>query len=100
VRGGQRSFVVSRLDLPNSAPSRNPETIDPDRLLQARSVAARFDISVRTLDRWMQARAFPQPVMTTKDITGRVCARFWRLGDLIEWETAQQGDCAANHTHL
>jgi hypothetical protein len=37
--------------------------------------------------------------MKTMDITGRVSARFWRLGDLIDWETAQRADCAANHNH-
>jgi hypothetical protein len=64
---------------------------DLDRLLKASSVARRFDISVRTLDRWVIARhrAFPTPVMFTKDCSGRVSSRFWRLGDLIEWERTQ-----------
>jgi predicted DNA-binding transcriptional regulator AlpA len=62
-----------------------------DRKITARSVANRFDISVRTLDRWILKPhlAFPKPVMFTHDIAGRVSARFWRLGDLIAWERAQ-----------
>jgi hypothetical protein len=73
---------------------RNPGS-DLDKLLKASSVARRFDISVRTLDRWLLAphRDFPAPVMFTHDVAGRVSSRFWRLGDLISWERAQ----AAKH---
>jgi predicted DNA-binding transcriptional regulator AlpA len=80
-----------RQDLLKRAPARNPETIDPDRKIQASSVAARYDISVRTLDRWLQKPHldFPKPVMLMHDVAGRVSARFWRIGDLIEWELAQ-----------
>jgi hypothetical protein len=62
-----------------------------DSLLKASSVARRFDISVRTLDRWLLAphRVFPAPVMFTRDCSGRVSGRFWRLSDLIAWEQAQ-----------
>jgi hypothetical protein len=96
----RKGFVVSaflRDDLlKRTAPSR-----DPDTMIQASSVAARYDISVRTLDRWLQAphRAFPPPTMKTRDITGRVASRFWRLGDLLAWETAQGANCAASHNH-
>jgi predicted DNA-binding transcriptional regulator AlpA len=82
------------------APARNPETVDLDRMIQARGVAARYDISVRTIDRWLQKPhlAFPQPVMVTRDIAGRVSARFWRLGELIAWERAQAVNRADNET--
>lgn len=65
--------------------------IDPDQKMQARAVARRFDISVRTLDRWLQKPhlAFPKPCMVTHDVAGRVSARFWRVGDLIAWERRQ-----------
>jgi predicted DNA-binding transcriptional regulator AlpA len=74
------------------APGRNPEIIDSDRMIQASSVAARYDISVRTLDRWLQKPHldFPKPVMLMHDIAGRVSARFWRLAGLIEWEERAQ----------
>ena len=59
--------------------------------MQASSVAARYDISVRTLDRWLRKPhlEFPQPVMLMHDVAGRVSSRFWRLGDLIAWERSQ-----------
>jgi predicted DNA-binding transcriptional regulator AlpA len=66
-------------------------TLDADRMMQASSVAARYDISVRTLDRWLQKPHldFPKPVMLMHDVAGRVSSRFWRLGDLIAWERLQ-----------
>jgi predicted DNA-binding transcriptional regulator AlpA len=74
-------------------PPRNPEhvAVDPERRIQARRVAARYDISVRTLDRWLQKPHldFPQPVMLMHDVVGRVSSRFWRIGDLVTWERAQ-----------
>lgn len=75
--------------------ARNPE--DLDHMIQARGVATRYDISVRTLDRWLQKPhlSFPAPVMFVRDITGRVCGRLWRLGDLVAWERRQ----AVNHAH-
>ncbi len=80
---------------------RDPECValDPERLIQARSVAARYDISVRTLDRWLQKPhlKFPPQAMVTRDISGRVSARFWRISDLIAWEAAQGAKCAASH---
>jgi hypothetical protein len=62
-----------------------------DQMVQTRSVAMRYDVSTRTIDRWLLKPnlAFPKPVMVTKDVTGRVAARFWRLGDLIAWELTQ-----------
>jgi hypothetical protein len=102
-RVARKGFVVpASLRDNRTAPSRDPDTIDPDhRMIQASSVAARYDISVRTLDRWLQAphRAFPPPTMKTRDITGRVASRFWRLGDLVAWEKAQGANCAASHNN-
>jgi predicted DNA-binding transcriptional regulator AlpA len=48
-------------------------TANSDTMMQARAVAKRYDISVRTLDRWLQKPhlAFPKPVMVTRDIAGR-----------------------------
>jgi hypothetical protein len=71
-------------------PDREP-IFDQSNMIQARAVANRYSISTRTLDRWLQKPhlAFPQPVMVTRDITGRVSARFWRLADLVAWERAQ-----------
>jgi hypothetical protein len=69
---------------------------DPERRIQARSVAGRYDISGRTLDRWLQKPhlEFPQPVMLLHDVAGRVSSRFWRLGDLIAWDRKR----ATKHT--
>ena len=76
-----------------SAPALNHQSdIDHlDHKLAARSVARRFDVSVRTLDRWLTRPHihFPKPVMFTHDISGRVANRYWRLGDLVTWERRQ-----------
>jgi hypothetical protein len=79
-----------RQDLLKRTHARNPETIDPQHMIQARGVAVRYDICVRTLDRWLLKPRldFPKPAMLMHDIAGRVSARFWRLGDLLEWERA------------
>jgi hypothetical protein len=87
---------------PNSNPASAPcNSADPshNQLIQARGVADRYQISVRTLDRWLTKThlAFPGPVMVTHDVTGRVCARFWRLGDLVEWERQQAAKIAVPH---
>jgi predicted DNA-binding transcriptional regulator YafY len=73
------------------AGARGSEAIDQDRKLTARSVARRFDVSVRTIDRWLvnSHMAFPMPAMTTKDTIGRVANRYWRLSDLVAWERRQ-----------
>jgi hypothetical protein len=71
---------------------------DPsERMMQARSVAARYDISVRTLDRWLQKPhlKFPPQAMVTRDVAGRVSGRFWRISDLAAWERGQ----AVKHAH-
>lgn len=64
---------------------------DPDRKLTARSVARRLDVSTRTIDRWLGQphTGFPPPNMRTFDASGRVANRYWRLGDLVEWERIQ-----------
>ena len=64
---------------------------DPDRKLTARSVARRLDVSVRTIDRWLTLphMRFPQPNMRTFDASGRVANRYWRLGDIVDWERIQ-----------
>jgi hypothetical protein len=74
-----------------SAPALNHHYTDSDQKLTTRSVARRYDVSVRTIDRWLgQAHmAFPKPTMATRDITGRVANRYWRLSDLITWEQRQ-----------
>jgi hypothetical protein len=74
---------------------RESDSIDPDQKIHARAVARRYSISVRTLDRWLRKPhlSFPQPDMVTRDVTGRVANRYWRLGDLIAWERTQ----AVNH---
>jgi hypothetical protein len=75
----------------NSGPASARNSTDLDQLMQARGVADRFDITVRTLDRWLQKPhlAFPRPAMVTHDISGRVRARFWRVADLAAWESQQ-----------
>ncbi len=67
------------------------QLIDHDHKLTTRSVAQRLDVSVRTIERWMERPhvGFPPPVMRTYDATGRVSCRFWRLGDILEWERIQ-----------
>jgi predicted DNA-binding transcriptional regulator AlpA len=77
--------------------SQHHEHVDTDnKMIQARAVANRYDISTRTLDRWIRKPhlRFPQPIMVTHDIAGRVSARFWRIGDLIDWERRQAVSCA------
>ena len=75
------------------------QNIDLDQKLTARSVAKRFDVSVRTIDRWLVSghMGFPRPVMTTKDISGRCANRFWRLGELIDWERLQAAPIPSDH---
>jgi hypothetical protein len=89
---GAASMTVAELLQP-----RDPEhvALDAEHLIQARGVADRYDISVRTLDRWLQRPhlAFPPPVMVTRDLAGRVSSRFWRPSHLVAWERAQ----AAKH---
>jgi hypothetical protein len=86
-----------RQDLLKRAPARNLDNID--HMLQARGVARRYAISVRTLDRWLQKPhlKFPPQAMVTRDVAGRVSARFWRLGDLVEWERRQADTLHGDH---
>jgi hypothetical protein len=81
---------------PASAPC-NSSDPNHNQLVQARGVANRYQISVRTLDRWLQKPhlVFPRAVMVTHDVTGRVCARFWRVSDLVEWERKQAASQSA-----
>jgi hypothetical protein len=82
-----------------SAPALNHQSdIDHlDQKLTARSVARRYDVSTRTLDRWLTRphMHFPKPVMFTYDVAGRVAGRYWRLGDLAAWEQRQAVSGAA-----
>jgi hypothetical protein len=73
------------------AHARDMQSTDLDRKLTARSVARRLDVSVRTIDRWLTQSHmhFPQPALRTFDASGRVANRYWRLGDIVEWERAQ-----------
>jgi predicted DNA-binding transcriptional regulator AlpA len=82
---------LSHQDSHVHANARAPQFTNPDAMIQARGVAERYDISMRTLDRWLQKPrfGFPRPVMVTRDVAGRVAGRFWRLGDLIEFERRQ-----------
>jgi hypothetical protein len=77
----------------------DPQSVDLDQKMTARRVARRFDVSVRTIDRWLEKPhlAFPKPVMFTHDISGRVANRYWKLGDLVAWEIAQGAKGAASH---
>lgn len=52
--------------------------------LPAAFVAARYAVTLRTIDRWLldSRLAFPAPVYL-----GRM--RFWRLADLEAWEAAR-----------
>jgi hypothetical protein len=67
------------------APARHLDSTDPDQMMGTRAVATRYDISMRTLDRWLERHdlAFPRPAM----VVG--IRRYWRLGALIAWEHAQ-----------
>jgi hypothetical protein len=73
------------------AHARDMQSNDHDRKLTARSVAKRLDVSVRTIDRWLTLShmRFPPPNMRTFDASGRVANRYWRLGDIVEWENVQ-----------
>lgn len=65
------------------------EAITPN-YLPARLVAARYAMTIRSLDRWAddERLGFPQPVYL-----GRM--RFWRVADLKAWEAAQSVQSAA-----
>ena len=56
TRAKARMNRAVQMTIAELRPPRDPEhvTRDADRMMQASSVAARYDISVRTLDRWLQ----------------------------------------------
>jgi hypothetical protein len=58
---------------------------DDDQMVGTETVRARYgDRCARTIDRWIIDRemGFPKPTMIKK-------RRFWRLGDLRQWERRQ-----------
>jgi predicted DNA-binding transcriptional regulator AlpA len=67
------------------APARQLDPTDPDQMMGIRAVATRYNVSLRTVDRWLERHdlAFPRPAM----LVG--IRRYWRLGALIAWERAQ-----------
>lgn len=58
--------------------------------MPARLVAARYALTIRSIDRWTEdpRKGFPPPVYL-----GRM--RFWRVADLEAWEAAQDERGAA-----
>lgn len=65
--------------------------IDPEQKIQIRGLTKRYDVTSRTIDRWLQKPhlGFPKPVMVVRDASGRTSHRYWRLGDLDEWDRKQ-----------
>jgi hypothetical protein len=59
----------------------NPERADTGTLLPAKKVQQRYDVSDRTIDRWLASKTlgFPQPVLINK-------RRYWRISELVVWE--------------
>jgi hypothetical protein len=92
VAGGTEAFVKSTT---RAHAHDTKSSIDPDQKILARGVARRLDVSVRTLDRWLEQphMEFPKPALRTYDRTGRVANRYWLLRDIVEWERMQ----AAKH---
>ncbi len=82
------SLVDTRARMRASASS---ASADPDQMMGCRAVAQRYNISLRSVDYWLQrpGLAFPRPAM----LIG--IRRYWRLADLIEWERAQAVRAAA-----
>src|SRR5258707_14589313 len=74
---------MSMLDV--RAPARRLDSTDPDQMMGTRAVATRYDIAMRTLDRWLERPnlEFPRPAL----VVG--IRRYWRPSDLIAWELAQ-----------
>jgi hypothetical protein len=90
-------MAVAATELRSRNPELDREPVDQsDHMIQARSVADRYNISVRTLDRWLQRPhlVFPKPAVVTRDVAGHVSRRFWRIGDLVAWERRQAALCA------
>jgi hypothetical protein len=57
--------------------------------LPAPKVCRRYDITPRTLDRWLEREAlnFPRPLVINR-------RRYWPLDSLIAWELAQAANAA------
>jgi hypothetical protein len=55
--------MSSTLDV--RAPARQLDLTDPEQMMGTRAVATRYDISMRTLDRWLDRPdlGFPRPTM-------------------------------------
>jgi len=61
--------------------------IDEPYMLSARTVARRYNVTIRSIDRWLVNHIkFPQPDLITRDAAGRTAGRFWRLDTLLAWE--------------
>jgi predicted DNA-binding transcriptional regulator AlpA len=56
-----------------------------ERLLPVRELRKRYNVSTRTLDRWLDDRILPEPVRIRQN-------RYWRLSDL---ETLERRRIAA-----
>lgn len=65
--------------------------IDTEQKIQIRGLVKRYDVTSRTIDRWLQKPhlEFPKPVMVVRDASGRVSHRYWRVGDLDAWDRRQ-----------
>ena len=60
------------------------KTDEPDdRMLAMKAMSRRYDVSVRTVDRWLADGILPPPVV----IGGR---KYWRLSQLKEFERARE----------
>jgi hypothetical protein len=55
------------------------EESKPEKMLPTRSICARYDVTSRTIDRWLQAGVLPLPIR----IRNR---RYWRESDLVQSE--------------
>jgi DNA-binding transcriptional MerR regulator len=58
------------------------EEVD-DRMLPMKAMSRRYDVSVRTVERWEEAGILPSPVV----IGGR---KYWRLSQLKEFERSRE----------
>lgn len=67
-----------------------------DQKVTIKDLRQRYRVTTRTIDRWLQKPhlEFPKPVMVMRDASGRVCHRYWGLGDLDAWDRRQAATCA------
>lgn len=63
-----------------------PPFISDDRVLDKKSVAARINLSVATLDRMVRSRRFPAATRLSPRRIG------WRLSSVEAWLSANTGD--------